>query len=710
MSGGTPDTPDQNSHDAAGRDDRSRAEPSDRDPAAPRINPDLIVSQRKKGLRPGDGYVRTHQPYRRLFRSTRGRLVATAESYAPATRFGRGLLSLKAAFIGKPLFSADESHERLTKVKALAVFGSDAISSSAYATEAALVALVVAGNGALNMSFFVALGVAVLLSVVSFSYRQIVHAYPQGGGAYNVSRRNLGQTAGLVAAAALLIDYVMTVAVSIAAGSLAITSALIASGHSSQIAAITDALPPFLNLNVVLSLFFIGMIMLGNLRGIRESGSIFSIPTYLFILGFGALLAVGMIKAFTHTLTPATPPPVLPVLQPLTLWLVLRAFSAGAVAMSGTEAISNGVPVFKPPESRNAATTLTVMATLLGVFFVGVSYLSTHMGLVPGNESIVSQVARAVFGQNAFYYVFQFATMGILVVAANTAFADFPRVSSVLAKDNFMPHGFEHRGDRLAFSTGILFLGGLSAFLLLMFKGRVDSLIHLYAVGVFLAFCLSNTGMVVHWWRTRGEGWKTSLAINAVSAVLTGGVLVVVVVTKFALGAWIVIVLIPAIIPVFLLIRRHYRRVAEQLGVVPEHTPPQRIEQFVLVPIDDVNYASLRAMSFARTICDEIVVLHVATDVARADRIRQKMQTYAPDLKLVVVESPLRSLMRPMLAYIDALHEQRPGSFVSIVLPEFITAHWWERFLHNRTAEQLTKAFKKHADVAVILVPYILQE
>ncbi len=700
----------QDSHEDAGQDAKPRPDPPDRDAPGPKINPDLIVSQHRRGLRPGDSYVRTLQPYRRLFRSARGRLVATPESYAPQSRLGRGLLSLKAALIGKPLFSRDEIHERLTKVKALAVFGSDAISSSAYATEAALVALVVAGSGAFNISFFVALGIAVLLSVVSFSYRQIVHAYPQGGGAYNVSRRNLGQTAGLVAAAALLIDYVMTVAVSIAAGSLAITSALIASGHGSQLTAITNALPPFLNLNVVLSLFFIGLIMLGNLRGIRESGSIFSIPTYLFIVGFTVMLAIGMIKVFTNTLTPAEPPQVLPALQPLTLWLVLRAFSAGAVAMSGTEAISNGVPIFKPPESRNAATTLTVMAALLGIFFVGVSFLSTRMGLAPGDQSIVSQVALAVFGQNAFYYIFQFATMGILVVAANTAFADFPRVSSVLARDNFMPHGFEHRGDRLAFSTGIFFLGGLSAFLLFVFRGRVDSLIHLYAVGVFLAFSMSNTGMVVHWWRTRGEGWKTSLAINVVGAVLTSGVLVVVAVTKFALGAWIVIVLIPAIIPIFLLIQRHYRRVAEQLSVVPEHTPPQRIQQFVLVPIDDVNYASLRAMSFARTICDEIVVLHVATDVNRADRVRQKMQANAPDLKLVVVESPLRSLMRPMLAYVDALHEQRPGTFVSIVLPEFITAHWWERFLHNRTAEQLTKAFKRHADVAVILVPYVLQK
>jgi amino acid transporter len=700
----------QDRPDSSEKNNTPPSEIPDKETPEKKINPDLTVSQRKNGVRPGDAYVRTDRPYRRLFHGVRDRLVATPESYTPASHFGRVLRSLKAIFIGRPLFSREEIHERLNKTKALAVYGSDAISSSAYATEAALVILVMAGSGALNISFYIAIGIAVLLSIVSFSYRQIVYAYPNGGGAYNVSRQNLGQLAGLIAASALLIDYVMTVAVSIAAGSLAVTSAFIASGNGEQIVALNNSLPVFFNVNVILSIFFIGLMILGNLRGVRESGSIFAIPTYLFIISLSVLLIIGMIKVFTHTLTPATPPPVLPIVQPLTLWLVLRAFSAGAVAMSGTEAISNGVPAFKPPVSKNAATTLTIMATLLGIFFVGVSYLATHMGLVPGNQSIISQVALAVFGENAAYYIFQFATMGILVVAANTAFADFPRLSSVLARDDFMPHGFLHRGDRLAFSTGIVFLGGLSAFLVVVFRGNVDALIHLYAVGVFLAFSMSNTGMVVHWWRTRGEGWQTSLAINAVGAVLTAGVLIVVVITKFAFGAWIIIILIPAIIPVFLFIRRHYNRVGEQLRIVPGHIPPTRISQFALVPIDDVNYASLRAISFARTICTEIIILHVATDVDRVEKVRQRMKTYAPDMKLVVVESPLRSIMRPLVNYVEALHKQHPDSFISIILPEFITAHRWERFLHNRTAEQLTRVFEKHPDVAVILVPYQLQK
>ena len=648
--------------------------------------------------------------YRHFFYEDGGHLVATAEASAGENKLQRGIQKIKATVIGKPIFSKDEIHERLTKFKALAVFGSDAISSCAYATEASLIVLMAAGNGALHISFFTALAIALLLSMVAFSYRQTVYAYPHGGGSYNVSRQNLGQTAGLVAAAALLIDYIMTVAVSIAAGTAAVTSALIAAGFNSQITHLTAALPPFLNLNVILSLVFIGLMTLGNLRGIREAGAIFAIPTYLFIVCFSVMLIIGIIKVFTHTLTPITPPSILPVLEPVTLWLVLRAFSAGAVAMSGTEAISNGVPVFKPNESKNAATTLTIMATLLGVFFVGVSFLSNHLHLVPGNQTIVSQVALSVFGQNVFYYIFQITTMGILVVAANTAFADFPRLSSVLARDNYMPHSFSSRGDRLAFSTGIMFLGGVSALLLVVFKGNVDSLIHLYAVGVFLAFSMSDTGMVVHWWKTRGKGWKTSIIINGADAILTTSILIIVIITKFMYGAWIIILLIPMIVPVFVFIHKHYNRVAEQLRLLSmQASPPQTIEHSVLMPIDDVNYASLRAMSFARTISKDITVIHIATDTKRAEKIQEKMRTYAPDLKLVIVESPLRAFMRPLLTYVDFHHRQHPQGFVTIVMPEFITAHWWEKFLHNRTAEHLTQAFKRHPNIAVVNVPYLLK-
>ena len=696
--------------DPAERGGAPTPEPPGEAPSIQSVNPDLSISQWKKGVRPGDTYVRTRRPYRRLFRRDGDHIVATPELYAAGSTLGRIRQFFKAIFIGRPLFSIEEINERLTKVKALAVFGSDAISSSAYATEAALVVLVAAGSAALGLSVYIALGIAVLLSIVAFCYRQIVHAYPQGGGAYNVSRQNLGTTAGLVASAALLIDYIMTVAVSIAAGSLAVTSALIVSGNSDLIVSINDALPPFLNLDVVLSLFFIGLIVLGNLRGIRESGSIFALPTYLFIIGLSVMLLVGIFRLLTGTLATDGPAVDVPSAQPLTLWLVLRSFSAGAVAMSGTEAISNGVPAFKPPESKNAATTLTIMAILLGVFFVGVSYLANGMGLVPGNQSVISQVALGVFGQNAAYYVFQVATIGILVIAANTAFADFPRLSSMLAKDSFMPHGFLQRGDRLVFSTGIIFLGLVAGFLLVVFRGNVDSLIHLYAVGVFLAFAMSNTGMVVHWWKRRGQGWIKSLLINGLGAIITGTILVIVAITKFAFGAWIVILLIPAIVILFLMIRRHYDRVAQQMRLVTTRVPPATIEtSYVIVPIADVNYGSVRAMSFARTLSREIMVIHIFSDPVAAAIVQEKMRTYAPDLKLVMVESPLRSIVPPLLTYVDVFHKEHPGAFTSIILPEFVITHWWERFLHSRIEDQLTRAFRKHTDVAVILVPYTLQ-
>lgn len=677
----------------------------------PRINPDLMVSEIRHGARPGDKYVRLHRTHARAFRKVGpGHFVATPASNLPASTFERVYRAVKRVLVGRPLETAEEIHERLSKVKGLAVFGSDAISSSTYATEATLVILMVAGNHALGVTFYTSLAVGVMFAVIAFSYRQTIHAYPQGGGSYRVSRENLGTVAGLIAAAALLIDYVLTVAVSIAAGSAAITSALIASGYSEQIRALSATLPHYLNPNVLLSLLFIALITLGNLRGIRESGTIFAIPTYLFIASLSTVLCVGLFKTFTGTLHPPEPPPVLPVTEPLSVWLVLRAFSAGAVAMSGTEAIADGVPAFKPPEAKNAATTLMVMAALLSSFFLGVSFLATQIGLVPSEETIISQVARAALGTSVLYYIFQIATMGILVIAANTAFADFPRLASILARDNYMPHQFLYRGDRLAFSIGIIVLGGVAAFLVVLFAGEVESLIHLYAVGVFLAFTLSNSGMVMRWRKLRTPHWQVSAIINGVGATLSAITLLIIATTKFALGAWISVVLIPIITLFFHVVHTHYGHVAEQLRILPDQLPPQRIQQLVIVPIDDVNYASLRAMAFARTICSDVLVLHIALDTAHAEKVRHKMQTYASDLKLVVVDSPLRAFVRPLVSYVDAVHSQYPDAFVTIVLPEFITAHWWEQFLHNRTAARLQREFEKHPNVAVVLVPYLLEK
>jgi amino acid transporter len=676
-----------------------------------KLNPDLIRIETHRGKRPGESYARVKR-VSRFVKAGPGYFVAKPEKEIPQSGPERAYRNLKRFFIGKPLYTAEESHQRLTKIKALAVFGSDAISSSAYATQASLVILMAAGSAAMGVSIYTALAIAVLLSIEAFSYRQTVHAYPHGGGSYNVSSENLGKTVGLVAAAALLIDYILTVAVSIVAGAEGVISALIASGYEEQLANINASLPPYLNIVVILSLLFISLMVLGNLRGVRESGTIFSIPTYLFIIGIIVMITVGLIKAATGTLQAAETPPVLIGTETLSLWLILRAFSAGAVAMSGTEAISNGVPVFKPPESKNAATTLTIMATLLGTFFLGITFLATHMHLVPvaGKETIISQVALGVFGHNIFYYLFQFATVCILVVAANTAFVDFPRLSSVLARDNFMPHQFRFRGDRLVFTIGIVFLGAVAALLIVAFKGNVERLINLYAIGVFLAFCLSDTGMVRHWWKARTKGWKRSIVINAIGAVLTFSVMVIALLTKFVYGGWLIAILIPIIVLILNSIHRHYTLVGKELSILPDQLPPQKIEQLVLVLLDDVNYASLRAFSFARTIDAEKIALNISTEPERIQKLKDKMEKYVPDIKLVIIESPTRSFIQPLMDYVAAVHSQSPAAFITIVLPEFITAHFGERFLHNRTASRLRSIFEKHPNVTLVTVPYILEK
>ncbi len=676
-----------------------------------KFNLELVSIETHRGTKPGEGYARVKR-VSRFTKAGPGYFVAKPEKEIPKSRIERGYKGLKKFLIGRPLYTAEEGTQRLNKIRALAVFGSDAISSSAYATEASLTILIVAGSAALGVSMFTAMAVAILLSIVAFSYRQTVHAYPQGGGSYNVSRANLGQKFGLVAAAALLIDYVLTVAVSIVAGAQGVISALIASGYTNQINNIQNSLPSFFNLTVILSLFFIGLMVLANLRGVREAGTVFSIPTYLFIVGVSIMIIIGLLKWAGGTLHPASPQPILVATTPLTLWLILRAFSAGAVAMSGTEAISNGVPIFKPPSSKNAATTITIMAGLLAIFFLGITFLATKMHLVPvpGKETVISMVALAVFGRNAFYYIFQFATVGILVVAANTAFADFPRLSSVLARDNFMPHQFQFRGDRLAFTNGILFLGSVAAVLVVIFEGNVDRLINLYAIGVFLAFSLSNSGMVIHWWRSRGDGWKRSIVINGTGAVLTGLVLIIAVLTKFAAGGWLVVILIPPIIFFLTRVNSHYKQVGKELSIVPDQLPQPKISQLVIILIDDVNYGSLRAFSFARTIEAEMVVLHISTNPEKTNKLKDKMQKYAPDLKLVIIESPTRSFNQPILDYVDAVQSQAPTAFITVVLPEFITAHIWERFLHNRTASHLRGMFERHPNVTLVTVPYLLEK
>lgn len=666
-----------------------------KDKGAVRVNPDLTATDYVQGKRPGDVFVRRRDPHSHFFKRVGpGHFVATEEATRSGSSLDRGYRAIKAVLIGRPLDTAQEIHERLTKVKALAVFSSDAISSVAYATGEILLVLALAGTVALNLSIEISIAIAILLGIVAFSYRQTVLAYPNGGGSYIVSHENLGLVPGLVAAAALLIDYVLTVAVSIAAGTLAITSAF----------------PELVPYTVGIALGFVAIMTILNLRGIRESGSIFAIPTYAFIILLGILILIGFARIILGIGVPV-PPPVIPAKQPLDLWLILTAFSAGAVAMSGVEAISNGVPAFKPPESKNAAGTLTVMAIILGTFFVCVSILAVVFGTNPTlDESVISQLGHAMYGDGVFYYIFQFATMGILVVAANTAFADFPRLASILARDNFMPHQFSFRGDRLAFTVGISALGGVAGLLIFAFQGDTHALIPLYAVGVFLAFTLSQTGMVMHWRKLKTPGWKRNAIINGIGAVATAVILTIAAVTKFSHGAWVVMILIPVLVGGFMLIQSHYKRVADQLRIDPTQLPALTITQFVLVPIDTVNYASLRALAFARSMSSQIVAVHVNTDHERAERTKDKMRKFAPDITLVTLDSPFRAFVRPMIAYIEALHQQNPDAFVTIVLPEFIPAHFWERALHGRTAQRLRQEFETHPNVAVVQVPYLLED
>jgi len=486
---------------------------------------------------------------------------------------------LKRVLVGRPMPLAQARHERLRKRVALAIFSSDAMSSVAYATEEILLILVLAGTAALHLSVPIAIAITALLAIVAISYQQTIHAYPNGGGAYIVAKDNLGDVPGLIAAAALLVDYVLTVSVSVAAG----------------VAAVTSAIPGMQDHKVVLGIVFVAAVAAANIRGLRESGRVFAVPTYFFIVSFAVLVLGGAYRYLTGTVPPA-PLIAVPSVEPLTWFLVLRAFSSGCVAMTGTEAISNGIPAFRPPESRNAAITLGWMALILGSLFLGITLLANALGIVPtASETVVSQIARRLFGTGLLYYLVQAATALILVLAANTSFAGFPRLSSLLARDRFVPRQFSNLGERLVFSNGILVLATLAALLLVIFRGDTHALIPLYAVGVFISFTLSQSGMVRRWWRLREAGWRHRLAINGVGAVATGIVTVVIAMTKFTHGAWIVVVVIPILVGCFVAMRHHYDDVAHQLSLENWEGPPP-MQHTVLVLIGDVQRGVVRAV------------------------------------------------------------------------------------------------------------------
>jgi amino acid transporter len=603
---------------------------------------------------------------------------------------------LKRLFVGRPIPTAQSRHERLGKATALAVFASDALSSNAYATEEILLVLAMAGAVALSYSLPIGVAIAALIAIVVSSYRQTIRAYPRGGGAYLVTKDNLGVVPGLVAGAALLIDYVLTVAVSVAAG----------------IVAVTSAIPGLFRYRVGLCLLAVGLIALANLRGVRESGKLFAAPTYLFIASAGGMVIYGIVGAVFNLLPEAPYQPHPPGLEGVGLFLILRAFAGGCAALTGVEAVSDGVPAFRPPEAHNARIVITWLGIILIGLFLGITYLAYAFGIVPRvEESVVSQLARRLFGDvlsGAPYYLFQAATMMVLILAANTSFADFPRLSFFLARDGFLPRQFASQGDRLVYSNAILILGSLAAMLLVLFRGDVHGLIPLYAIGVFLSFTLSQWSMVVRWLHLKEEGWQWRSWLSGVGGLVTGVVLLTLAVAKFAEGAWIVVVLIPTLMAGFLTIRRHYQEVADQLSLEGRGTPPP-IRHTVLVLVGDMHAGVVHAVQYAQTLSPDAKAVYVETDPERTHRLEEKWGKWGMGLPLIVLTSPYRSLLTPLLHYLDHLQEGDPRHIVTVILPEFIPARWWQHLLHNQTALLIKGALLFRKNVVVTDVPFHLQ-
>jgi amino acid transporter len=605
-------------------------------------------------------------------------------------------MRIKRLLVGAPMPLAQARHERLGKAVALAVFASDPLSSVAYATEEILLVLVLAGHAALSYSLPVALGIATLLAVVVISYRQTVQAYPQGGGAYIVARENLGTFPALTAAAALLTDYVLTVSVSAVAG----------------IAALTSAFPGLHSYRVILSALAVVGIALGNLRGVRESGRLFAAPTYFFTASILGMVGYGLVGAALGLLPEAPYEPHPPGLEGIGLFLLLRAYAAGCTALTGVEAVSNGVPALRPPEGRNAQAVMTWLGVISITMFLGITYLAFDFGIVPGgDETVVSKVARRVFGTSLMYYAVQAATMLILLLAANTSYADFPRLSSILARDRYMPRQFATQGDRLVFSNGIVILSGFAILLIVAFAGDTHALLPLYAIGVFISFTLSQSGMVRRWLRLREKGWRWRMWVNGMGAVVTAVVLLTLAVTKFAEGAWIVVLIIPILVATFLLLHRHYAEVAAELSLEGLDRLPD-FQHTVLVLIGDVHRGVVRAVQYAQTLAAPTAVVrgvYVEIDPAHTHRIEERWAKCGFGVPLVVLASPYRSLLRPLLEYVDQIQARGDDQMVTIVLPEFLPRRWWQQLLHNQTALLVKGALLFRRNTVVTDVPYLLK-
>jgi amino acid transporter len=612
------------------------------------------------------------------------------------------LQSLKRLVIGRPIATADEGHQRLPKKVALPVFASDAISSTAYATDEILhVLLIGAGVGFAAFTRLVPLSivVAVLLVIVVTSYRQTIHAYPNGGGSYIVSKENLGTIPSLVAGSSLLVDYILTVAVSVAGGVLAIRSAF---GFDSK-------------WTVPICLLCVLLMTLANLRGLKESGSLFAPPTYLYVGSLLVLIVVGLVRVFVFdNIDPIDPETVSEEAvelakgaSSLSLLMLLRAFSSGAVALSGVEAVSNGVPAFKKPESKNAATTIVIMATILGTCFLGISILASHLKPIRGEDDPtgIALMAQQVYdGKNIMFWIMQISTFAILILAANTAYADFPRLSSIIAKDGFLPRQFSNRGDRLVFSNGVIFLAVVASLLIWAFDGQISALIPLYAFGVFTGFTLSQSGMVIHHLRLREPRWKLSLVINAVGAFTTGLIAVIVVVSKFTQGAWIPAVLIPVMVTIFYSIGKHYHRVKRSLAV-PAGYKAQRHTHYVVVLVGKVNRGVIDAIGYARSLSPErIIALSVVQDPEEERHLHEQWDEYDIPIELHTVSSPYRELTRPVFAFLDEIDQERDDDIITVVIPESVTKVQ-SQWLHNQSALALKARLLYRPHTVVVSVP-----
>jgi amino acid transporter len=664
-----------------------------------------------QGRKPGDKRVRVERPHAPYFRYTgKGQLTAKEAASVPTTPGARLMAQIRAVLLGRPLHQDAELGERLSKAKALAIFSSDAISSSAYATEEIILAFILGGAAlaALTWSLPVAIAIAGLLAIVAFSYRQVCLAYPTGGGSYSVSKANFGRLASLVAASALLIDYNLTAAVS----------------TSSAVEQIVSAFPAVGDVRVPIGVGALALITLANLRGVREAGNIFAVPTYLFMFSAFAMIAIGAYRIVVLGEVHAPPPEVVAATAETagatSVFLLLRAFASGAVALTGTEAIATGVPAFKPPESRNAATTLLVMAGVLTILFVGITFLATNFAIYPTvpelfgevqHKTVIAQVAENVFGTSLPFYLFQAFTALLLFLAANTSFAAFPRLAAVLGEDGFFPRQFSLRGDRLAFSMGILLLGVIAASLVIVAGGRTHALIPLYAVGVFIDFTISQGGMIRHWLRTRDRGWRYRLAINAVGCAATAVVAIVVTSVKFLDGAWFVVVLIPILVSMMLFIRREYDDQERELHVREDLVVegPHR-EQRVVIPVNGMNRAVIQAVNFGRTMSRDVRAVFVTEDPEQGEAVREQWERQVPGVPLVIVESPYRVVISPVLAYLDVLDQAWPpdkeAPITIVVLPEYVARHWWERLLYNQTAKRLKAAILGREHTVIANVPY----